>query len=222
MHTLYHLPLDPGSRKIRLLLREKGLEAELRAEKIWERREAFLRLNPAGEVPVLLTPDGSVIPDAVVIAEYLEDVHPEPTLLGEDPLDRAEVRRLEQWFDRKFGQEVSGLLLEEKVLKRLLGSGNPNSSAIRAANQNIHYHLDYIGWLTDRRNWLAGENVSRADLAAAAHLSCIDYLGDVPWDDHPSARDWYARIKSRPSMRPILADLLPGTPPPPHYANLDF
>jgi glutathione S-transferase len=222
MHTLYHLPLDPGSRKIRLLLREKGLEAELRAEKIWERREAFLRLNPAGEVPVLLTPDGSVIPDAVVIAEYLEDVHPEPTLLGEDPLDRAEVRRLEQWFDRKFGQEVSGLLLEEKVIKRLLGSGNPNSSAIRAANQNIHYHLDYIGWLTDRRNWLAGENVSRADLTAAAHLSCIDYLGDVPWDDHPSARDWYARIKSRPSMRPILADLLPGTPPPPHYANLDF
>jgi glutathione S-transferase len=222
MHTLYHLPLDPGSRKIRLLLREKGLEAELRAEKIWERREDFLRLNPAGEVPVLLTPDGSVIPDAVVIAEYLEDVHPEPTLLGEDPLDRAEVRRLEQWFDRKFGQEVSGLLLEEKVIKRLLGSGNPNSSAIRAANQNIHYHLDYIGWLTDRRNWLAGENVSRADLTAAAHLSCIDYLGDVPWDDHPSARDWYARIKSRPSMRPILADLLPGTPPPPHYANLDF
>lgn len=222
MHTLYHLPLDPGSRKIRLLLREKGLEAELRAEKIWERREAFLRLNPAGEVPVLLTPDGSVIPDAVVIAEYLEDVHPDPTLLGEDPLDRAEVRRLEQWFDRKFGQEVSGLLLEEKVIKRLLGSGNPNSSAIRAANQNIHYHLDYIGWLTDRRNWLAGENVSRADLTAAAHLSCIDYLGDVPWDDHPSARDWYARIKSRPSMRPILADLLPGTPPPPHYANLDF
>ncbi len=205
-----------------MLLREKGLEAELRAEKIWERREDFLRLNPAGEVPVLLTPDGSVIPDAVVIAEYLEDVHPEPTLLGEDPLDRAEVRRLEQWFDRKFGQEVSGLLLEEKVIKRLLGSGNPNSSAIRAANQNIHYHLDYIGWLTDRRNWLAGENVSRADLTAAAHLSCIDYLGDVPWDDHPSARDWYARIKSRPSMRPILADLLPGTPPPPHYANLDF
>lgn len=205
-----------------MLLREKGLEAELRAEKIWERREAFLRLNPAGEVPVLLTPDGSVIPDAVVIAEYLEDVHPEPSMLGQDPLDRAEVRRLEQWFDRKFGQEVSGLLLEEKVIKRLLGSGNPNSSAIRAANQNIHYHLDYIGWLTDRRNWLAGENVSRADLTAAAHLSCIDYLGDVPWDDHPSARDWYARIKSRPSMRPILADLLPGTPPPPHYANLDF
>jgi len=222
MHTLYHLPLDPGSRKIRLLLREKGLDAELKAEKIWERREAFLRLNPAGEVPVLLTPDGSVIPDALVIAEYLEDVCPEPSMLGKDPLDRAEVRRLEQWFDRKFAREVSELLLEEKVLKRFLANGNPNSSAIRAANQNIHYHLEYVGWLAERRNWLAGDDVSLADLTAAAHLSCLDYLGDVPWEQHGSARDWYARVKSRPSMRPILADFLPGNPPPEHYADLDF
>lgn len=222
MRVLYHLPIDPGCRKIRLLLHEKGLDVELKAEKTWERREAFLRLNPAGEVPVLIEADGTAIPDAAVIAEYLEDAYPEQSLLGSHPLDRAEVRRLASWFDRKFAAEVSSLLLDEKLMKRFLGLGNPDSSAIRAANNNIHYHLDYIAWLADRRNWLAGDDVSVADLSAAAHLSCVDYLGDVPWDAHPGARDWYARFKSRPSMRAILADFLPGSPPPKHYADLDF
>lgn len=222
MRVLYHLPIDPGCRKIRLLLQEKGLEVELKAEKTWERRESFLRLNPAGEVPVLIEADGTVIPDARVIAEYLEELYPEPTLLGAAPLDRAEARRVASWFDGKFAREVSVHLIEEKLMKRFLGLGNPDSAAIRAANANIHYHLDYITWLADRRNWLAGDDVSIADLAAAAHLSCIDYLGDVPWDEHPGARDWYARFKSRPSMRSILADFLPGSPPPKHYADLDF
>ncbi|CAE7508564.1 fzlA [Symbiodinium necroappetens] len=224
MRTLYHLPLDPGCRKIRLLLHEKGVEVELKAEKTWERREQFLRLNPAGEVPVLVEADGSIIPDAWVLAEYLNDAYAEvgDDLMGQTPLDRAEVRRLVAWFDRKFAREVSDLLIEEKVMKRFLGVGTPDSSAIRAANQNIHYHLDYIGWLSDRRNWLAGDNLSLADFAAAAHLSCLDYLDCVPWDQHAGARDWYARIKSRPSMRPLLADLIPGFPPPAHYADLDF
>ncbi|MGM0559933.1 MAG: glutathione S-transferase family protein [Pseudomonadota bacterium] len=222
MRLLYHLPLDPGCRKIRLLLAEKGLEVELKTEQVWERRDAFLRLNPAGEVPVLVESDGTILPDAQVIAEYLEETSSEPSLLGSTALDRAEARRLVNWFDRKFAREVSELLIEEKVMKRLLSMGNPDSSAIRAANHNIHHHLDYIGWLAERRNWLAGDHLGLADLTAAAHLSCLDYLDHVPWDQHPGARDWYARIKSRPSMRPILADFLASNPPPKHYADLDF
>lgn len=222
MRVLYYLSLDPGSRKVRLLLAEKALEVELKAEQVWERREAFLRLNPAGEVPVLLEADGGVIPGDGVICEYLEEVYPERPHLGAGAIDRAEVRRLTAWFDRKFAREVSEPLLEEKVLKRFLRSGDPNSQAIRAANHNIHHHLEYLAWLAERRNWLAGDGLSLADLAAAAHLSCVDYLGHVPWDDHPVARDWYARIKSRPAMRPLLADVLRGFRPAAHYADLDF
>ncbi len=107
-------------------------------------------------------------------------------------------------------------------MKRFLGLGQPNASAIRAGHQNIHYHLDYIAWLCDRRRWLAGESFSLADIAAAAHLSAIDYLGDVPWENHAGAKDWYARVKSRPSLRAILADHIPGITPPKHYADLDF
>jgi glutathione S-transferase len=222
MRTLYHLPLDPGSRMIRIILGEKRLEVRLKTEQVWERRESFLALNPAGEVPVLVEEDGTSVAGAPVVAEYLDEAYPDPPLIGDTALDRAEVRRLVQWFEGKFAREVSRNLIEEKINKRFLKMGQPNAAAIRAGLANIHYHLDYIGWLCDRRRWLAGESFSLADIAAAAHLSAVDYLGDVPWDEHAGAKDWYARVKSRPSMRPILADHIPGAAPPKHYADLDF
>ena len=222
VRTLHHLPLESGSRKIRILLAEKGLEFALTVEKIWERRPSFLQLNPAGEVPVLLEADGTSIAGAGVIAEYLEEAYPEPSLLGRTPIDRAETRRLVNWFEVKFRREVTANLVDEKLMKRFLGQGGPNASAIRAGLANVHYHLDYIAWLSERRRWLAGDSISLADITAAAELSAVDYLGDVPWDEHAGAKQWYARLKSRPSVRPLLADHVPGVPPAKHYADLDF
>ncbi len=222
MRTLYHLWLSPFSRKVRVALKEKGLDVELKVEKVWERRPEFLSMNAAGTVPVLVEDDGTAIADSGVICEYLEEVYPERKLMGDNPTERAEVRRLLAWFDQKFAREVSDNLYREKMMKRFLRIGEPNSSAIRAGHQNIHYHLDYVAWLTERRRYLAGDRFSLADIAAAAHLSALDYLGDVPWEQHVGAKDWYARIKSRPSFRPLLADHIPGAPPPKHYADLDF
>ncbi len=222
MRLLYHFPLDPYSRKVRIALDEKQLAFALELERPWERREAFLALNPAGEVPVLVEPDGAAFADPTAICELLEERYPEQPLLGADPVNRAEIRRLVGWFDGKFHREVTRNLVDEKIGKRLAGRGGPDSAAIRAGKANIHVHLDYIGWLSDRRRWLAGEGFSLADAAAAAQLSAVDFLGDVPWSDHPEAKDWYARVKSRPSFRPLLGDHLPGVPPPAHYADLDF
>ncbi len=222
MRQLYHLPFDPACRKIRLLLAEKKLEFSCIVEPVWERREKFLTLNPAGEVPVLIEPEGRPLWDENAISEYIEEVYPSPTLLGTTAEQRAEVRRLVAWFDRKFGQEVSRNLIGEKISKRFFGKSTPNSSAIRAGKQNVRYHLDYIAFLTEQRNWLAGDELSLADLAAAAHVSVIDYLGDIPWKDHPGAYEWYSRFKSRPSMRNILNDTFSGIQPVRHYADLDF
>jgi glutathione S-transferase len=222
MRVLYHFPLHAGCREIRILLAEKKLDCALEAEKIWERRAEFLQLNPAGEVPVLVDEDDAVLPGARVIVEYLEEVYPEPGFLGGSPIERAEVRRLIDWFGLKFHREVTHGLVDERIMKRFLGMGAPSSQAIRAGLHNIGYHLDYIAWLSERRRWLAGDEFSLADITAAAELSTVDYLGDVPWDGHAEAKDWYARVKSRPSMRPLLADLVPGVPPPKHYADLDF
>ncbi|OYQ35782.1 glutathione S-transferase [Niveispirillum lacus] len=222
MRTLFHHPLSPFSRKVRVALAEKRLEFALELEKPWERREVFMLMNPAGEVPVLVEADGAVIADQNAICEYLEDAYPTTTLLGSDVAQRVEVRRLAGWFDVKFKTEVTDLLVGEKLFKRFSGQGTPHAQSIRAGLANIHYHLDYIGWLCDRRTWLAGDQFSWADIAAAAQLSTIDYLGDVPWDDHPEAKNFYARVKSRPSFRHILTDHQPGLPPPKHYADLDF
>jgi glutathione S-transferase len=222
MRLLYHLWLSPFARKIRVVLKEKNLDFTMKVEKTWERRPEFLALNPAGDVPVLIEPDGTVLADAGAIAEFLDEVYRDKLLMGINPLDRAEVRRLSAWFDTKMNREVTENLVGEKMMKRFLALGEPNSSAIRAGKANLGYHLDYITFLVERRRWLAGDHFSLADITAAAHLSALDYLGDVPWDEHEPAKEWYARIKSRPSFRPLLADHIPGAPPPKHYADLDF
>ena len=222
MRVLYHVTLSPFSRKVRIVLAEKGLEFTLKLEKLAERRPEFLALNPAGEVPVLIEPEGTVLAGTEAIVEYLDETYRDKILIGINPVDRAEVRRLVAWFDVKMNREVTENLVGEKMMRRFLGLGQPNSSAIRAGHLNLVHHLDYIGYLTERRRWLAGDNFSLADITAAAHLSTIDYLGDVPWDNHEPAKEWYARIKSRPSFRPLLADHIPGAPPPKHYADLDF
>ena len=222
MRTLYHLWLHPFSRKVRLVLAEKKLDFDDKIEKIWERRTDFLAMNPAGDVPVLVEPDGTTLSNSQVICEYLEEVYTDNNLLGSDPIQRAETRRLVGWFDVKFNREVSDNLLGEKLMKPMLKLGEPHAPSIRAGNANIHYHLDYIGFLTEKRKWLAGDDFSLADIAAASHLSAIDYIGDVPWEEHQSAAEWYARIKSRPSFKPLLEDKVPGFQPVDHYENVDF
>lgn len=222
MHTLHHFWLCPFSRKVRIVLAEKELEFELKFEKFWERRDEFLGLNPAGQVPVLVEPDGTALCESGAICEYLDETFSAESLFGSDARARAETRRLVAWFDLKFHAEVTQNLVDEKVLKRFMNMGEPSSEAMRAGRQNVGYHLDYIAYLADRRNWLAGDDFSLADIAAAAQLSCVDYLGDVPWESHGAAKDWYARVKSRPSFRSLLKDSVAGFHPPYHYADLDF
>lgn len=221
MLRLHHFPLCPFSRKVRLALLEKELLAELIPLEPWQQAERITALNPAAEVPVLEDADHTIA-DSGAICEYLEETRPEPRLLGGGPLERAEIRRLVAWFDVKFVGEVTNLIWGEKLLKRVRDQDTPDSTAVRAGLANIHAHLDYIGFLFECRNWLAGEGLSLADIAAAAQLSVLDYLGDVPWDKHPEAKLWYARIKSRPSFRSLLQDRLIGLKPASHYDDLDF
>ena len=230
MVKLYHHPFCPHSRFVRLALGEYALEPELIEEEVRERRREFLLLCPEGATPVMAEAAAPSLSGAQVIAEYLEDTrgeaHGERALMPRDAPGRAETRRLSNWFNAKFFLEVSQPLLREKVAKRYLsskqGGGGPDMDIVRAARANLRYHLRYVGHLIGARRWLAGERMSYADLAAAAHLSCIDYLGDVAWSEDETAKSWYARVKSRPSFRPLLALRLQGLAPAESYANLDF
>ena len=229
MPTLLHYPLCPFSRSIRLALAECGVEAALTEERPWEWRPGFLALNPAGSLPVLITEDDGPISGVYAISEYLDETAGAERedrgfrLFPGEPLARAETRRLVDWFHRKLYDEVTGYLVEEKVYRRHgPNSGSPNIEAIRAGHENLRYHLTYISHLAETRPWLAGEALSFADLAAAAHLSALDYLGEVPWEDYEPAKNWYALLKSRPSFRPLLADRVAGFIPSGTYADLDF
>lgn len=234
MLTLFHHPFCPHSRFIRLALAEMRLEARLVEERIWERRHDFLLMNPAGTTPVLIEEGLPAIPGAGVIAEYLDERfgggdddnatarHLMPPTISE----RIETRRLVSWFNDKFFAEASGPLVTERVFKRFMpeqdGGGEPIAETIRAARTNVRHHLAYLDWLTQTRDWLAGDTLTFADLAAAAQLSVVDYLGDVPWQDNAPAKAWYARVKSRPSFRALLRDIVPGLLPPAAYSDLDF
>ncbi len=230
MPTLFHYPLSAGSRFVRLVLAEYEEGVTVSESMPWERDESLLKLNPAGTLPVFVDHDGVAVSGAATIAEYLAETRGvrvgEKLLMPQMPAERAEVRRLMEWFLGKMEAEVTVYLLTEKVFKRRMsaadGGGAPDAAAIRAGRANIKYHLRYIGYLAARRNCLAGRDLSFADLAAAAALSVVDYLGEVPWDEDAMAKGWYARMKSRPSFREILADIVRGMPAATHYADLDF
>jgi len=226
VRTLHHFPLDPASRQVRLSLGEKRLNFTEEVVRYWEQPPAFLEMNPSGLTPVLIEQAGSgepmVICEARAILEHLESEATGYDLLGATPLDRAETRRLMQWFDRKFDNEVNSYLLSEKLEKRLLKAGAPDLYNLRTGREALRVHLAYLEKLLAARDWLAGRSLSLADFAAASHLSVLDYFGDVPWRDYKQTKTWYMRIKSRPAFRPLLLDRWPGLPPSAHYDDLDF
>ncbi len=223
--TLHHFPLDPASRQVRLALGEKRLTFVDNVVRYWEQPREFLALNPTGVPPVLEERQNGqdlVICEARAILEHLDETVSQPPLLGRDAAERAETRRLMQWFDRKFDHEVNAFLLHEKLEKRLLKMGAPDLYSMRQGRDALRAHLAYMEKLLQTRDWLAGKRLSYADFAAGANISVLDYFGDIPWRDFPAVKTWYMTMKSRPAFRPLLADRWPGLAPAGHYDDLDF
>ena len=218
---LYHVALSPFCRKVRLVLAEKRIDVELVEERWWEPGSEILRRNPAGKIPVLRL-DGRLWSESQAIVEYLDEAYPNPPLMPLMPAERHEVRRLCAWFDDKFNDEVTRPILSERVWKKVMKAGYPDSRLVKSGLRAVKDHMDYLGHLLEHRKWLAGNMLTLADFTAAAHLSCLDYISDVDWDRSAALRDWYATIKSRPAFRNLLVDQVPGFAPAPHYAQLDF
>lgn len=230
MLTLFHHPILPACRFIRLIFGEYSEEVALVEERPWARRKEFLALNPAGSLPVLLAEGDNPVCGFQAIAEYIDEtrgvLRRDKRLVADDPIARAEIRRLVDWYLTKTENDVTRFLVRERVLKPLIpgaqDGGSPDSRILRIARANVNQHLKYTAWLASRSNWLAGDRITYADLAAGAALSTLDYMGEIDWKKYPPAHDWYQRLKSRPSFRPILADRVRSLPPVSHYSNLDF
>ena len=223
MWQLYQFPLCPFSRKVRLLLGEKGVGYDLVLENPWDRRDEFLDMNPAGQVPVMADPNRNVLlMDSMAICEYLEETVDKAAMINGTAVNRAEIRRLVAWFDTQYFQDVTAPLLGERMMKRLVTKASPDAKILREAMKAAERHLDYTDYLLDHHNWMAGATMSLADLAAAAQISVADYLGGVDWKGHEQTARWYRGFKSRPSFRPLLSERMEGISPPKSYDDVDF
>ncbi len=223
MWTLLQFPLCPFSRKVRLVLGEKGVGYDLVRESPWLQRDEFFDLNPARETPVMVDEErGVVLIDSTAICEFFEETVSKASLLGGTAPERAEVRRLVTWFDAHFYRDVTAPLLHERMLKRIVHKQAPDAGALRAAMKAAVSHLDYVDYLLDHRTWLGGATMSFADCAAAAQISVAEYLGGIDWKGNEQAKGWYVRMKSRPSFRPLLSERMEGIVPPAQYEALDL
>ena len=223
--VLFHFPFDPGSRTARLALGEAKVAFSETPVKPWEADSPIRDLNPSGMPPVFqLLEAGRTLTlcEPAAILGWIEDRSREPVLLSVDPVERAETRRLVTWFDRRFTDEVDGVLLHERMEKPLLRLGAPEARALRAGREALRHHLDLLEAMASEREWLAGRRLGQADLVAASHLSVLDYFGEVSWSAWPALKTWYMKLKSRPCFRALLADRFPGVPASGHYADLDF
>lgn len=222
MWQIYQFPLCPFSRKIRLLMGEKGIAYDLVREDPWAPSEHFENLNAARTTPVLVHDEKKIVlADSRAIAEYFEETVDRSPMINGTATNRAEIRRLVALFDENFYADVTAPLLLERMKKRIVYRQPPDSRALREAMKRAHGHLDYMDWLIDNRPWLAGSTMSLADLAAAAQISVADYLGGIDWKGHDQTRGWYSVFKSRPSFRPLLTERMDVIKPPEHYALVD-
>ena len=222
MWTLHQFPLCPFSRKVRILLAEKGVEFQLATAYPWDRSDALMDLNPAGQTPILSGERAGPLCDSQAIAEFFEETVEKSPLMGSGAAARAEVRRLTAWFDQKCYAEAVNPLMGERMFKRIVLRQSPDSGVLRLATRALAQHLDYIEFLLGERRWLAGASFSLADIAAAAQLTVADYLGALDFRGVPDAKQWFQTVKSRPSVRRILPDRMEGVAPPAHYDKLDF
>lgn len=222
MKKLYCHPICPFSRQVRIYLAELGVDFTTIKEDYWSKRPEFLLINPAGTIPVLEESSGLIISGIYAITEYLAEKYPNFIFMDEDTAIKCETRRLLSWFNDKFYAEITKVLIDQKVIKLLSGTGSPRVDFLRIAKNNLNQHLKYISTILSKQDFLASEHIHCADIAAASHLSIIDYFGEIYWDEWYVVKNWYSVVKSRPSFQQLLQDRITGFAPASSYSNLDF
>ena len=214
MRKLIHLTLAPASRLARLMVGEKRLACD-----------PVVSDDPNCHLPIFLELDGSRCEGLWAIVDHLEGTYPEHPLTPEEPQQRAEVLRWLDWAMGMFHEQVTRRVVFEKAGPRHTGAparSAPDMNTIRQGREALRVCLKAIGHAAESNGNIASRECSLADLAIAAHLSALDYFGEVPWAEYPTTAEWFVRMKSRPSFRSLLSDRVPGQPPTATYAELDF
>ncbi|RPH08236.1 MAG: glutathione S-transferase family protein [Alphaproteobacteria bacterium TMED93] len=222
MYKLYYMPLNFFCRAARIILIEKNISFKIVNEPYWKRRVEFLKINPAGDLPVIVDMEGVNIIGYECLVEYLDEKKLGKTLLGNNAIEKLEVRRLCMWVGKKLQKEVMENILDERVFNSLKKNSQPSTTVLNAGRKNLKNHMKYFEWILERRSFLAGDFFTVADIALAAAISSLDYLSEINWENYNKVKNWYSVIKSRPSFREILEESIYNISPSAHYKDLDF
>jgi glutathione S-transferase len=224
MYKLFHFPLCPFSRKVRFLLSYFNIPSVLVEEKFWERREGFLRLSPIGTVPLMVKKNGLIMPHSGLISDYiLKNYAKKGELMPTEESESMKVKSVAIWFDEKFFNEVSRILLYEKVIHVLKQDEMPDVNALSASRYNLQIHLEFMEFMLSNHQFLAGEFFTLADVVGACHISVLDYLAEIKWNTtSPLIKEWYGIVKSKLAFKEILSDKIPNIKPSITYETLDF
>lgn len=196
MIKLYHFPLSPNSRKVRIALIEKGLEFErvhIDFGKKEQKHPDYLKIHPFGQVPAL-DDDGFIVYDSTIINEYLEDEYPHPPLLPSDSEGRARARMMEDFRDNHFNPPFVDIIHEV----RSKSEGDRDLKLIERSKGEIVKCFGRIERELEGREYLAG-GFSLADIAFMPDFDLLERY-EVPLDaKYKNIRAWIERLKARPS-----------------------
>ena len=214
MRRLTHLVFQPASRLVRLVLGEKRLLVDpVTAEDFRSHHPIFEDI------------DGTICVGLWAILDHVEGTYGDNPLVPEDAAERAEALRWLDWTIMDLLDSVTRRIVFEKANPRYTGGptrSTPDMNVIRAGRDALREIIPLLSATVDQRGNLVNRACTIADLALAAQISALDYFGEVPWDASAPLKEWYMRMKSRPSFRSLLADRVAGQPPVKHYADLDF
>jgi glutathione S-transferase len=195
----------PNPKKLRVYLAEKGLSIPREFVDILSgenRSAAFLRKNPVGRLPVLELDDGTCLPESLAIMEYLEELHPEPSMIGSTPLERAQVRALERLAELGVMFRVSTIFLNTSQVVSGSAMGGRLKQSPEAADYG-RWYLDGTLAVLDaeigRRPFVAGERCTIADCTLFAALDFAETF-QIPFGaSAPNVVRWFEAFKRRPS-----------------------
>ncbi len=198
---IHDFPFAPNPRKVRTYLGEKGLAMAFELVNLPagdQRSERFLAMNPMGNTPVLELDDGSFLTESLAIIEYLEELHPDPPMWGETPLQRARARRLERIAEL-------GVLSRVARYVHAVGSPLPNRAPdpalAKALLEELPQPLAILDAELRGREFLAGDlpTVGDCTLFAACEFGRFRQL--EPERGFPELERWYAAFRERPSTK---------------------
>ncbi len=197
--TVLEHPLSPYAQKVKLALHFKGVEYVVEQPMVGTDIEAFAAASPRGEVPVLRHGD-NVIYDSAVIGAYINETWPEPPLLPDSPIERANIRLIEDAMDTHFEGNTWGLG-EVLIFGRASGEQAEQMSAYAAEQIQGWY-----SWLQNRLSslWFNGASYGWADMCVVPFVNGAARFDILPPADSPLAA-WLDRVNAREDVQAVTA-----------------